>query len=135
MLSDAQRLRAILAASAGNLVEWFDFYAYAFTALYFSAQFFPRSEPLVQVMATSGIFAAGFFMRPVGGWFFGRYADRHGRRAAMVFAVAMMGDRLARHRVPADLCLDRRPAPALLLAAVCCRGFRPAENMAPPRPT
>lgn len=122
-LSDGARARAILAASAGNLVEWFDFYAYAFTALYFSGQFFPRSEPLVQVMATSGIFAAGFFMRPVGGWFFGRYADRHGRRASMVFAVGLMG--------AGSLLIGCLPtfgsigvaAPALLLAARMLQGF------------
>ena len=62
-LSDRDRLKAIFAASAGNLVEWYDFYVYAFTALYFSAAFFPKSDPLVQIMATSGIFAAGFFMQ------------------------------------------------------------------------
>jgi MHS family alpha-ketoglutarate permease-like MFS transporter len=89
--SDARRLRAIFAGSAGSLIEWYDFYIYAFTALYFSAEFFPKSEPLVQVMATSGIFAVGFLMRPIGGWYFGRLADRHGRQGAMVASVIMMG--------------------------------------------
>jgi MFS family permease len=90
-VSDAMRIKAILAASAGNLVEWYDFYVYALAAFYFSAAFFPNSEPLVQLIATSGIFAAGFFTRPIGGWFFGRYADRHGRRASMVLAIVLMG--------------------------------------------
>lgn len=90
-LSHAKRIKAIVAGSAGNLVEWYDFYVYAFTALYFSSQFFPKSDPLVQVMATSGIFAVGFILRPVGGWFFGRFADKHGRQAGMVVSVLMMG--------------------------------------------
>ncbi len=90
-ITDAQRLRAILAGSAGNLIEWYDFYIYAFTALYFSAEFFPESNALVQVMATSGIFAVGFLLRPIGGWYFGRFADRHGRQRAMVVSVLMMG--------------------------------------------
>ena len=90
-ITDAQRLRAILAGSAGNLIEWYDFYIYAFTALYFSAEFFPESNALVQVMATSGIFAVGFLLRPLGGWYFGRFADRHGRQRAMVVSVLMMG--------------------------------------------
>jgi MHS family alpha-ketoglutarate permease-like MFS transporter len=90
-LSNAARLKAITAGSAGNLIEWYDFYVYAFTSLYFSPKFFPKSDPLVQVMATSGIFAVGFFMRPIGGWYFGRYADRRGRQSAMVVSVLMMG--------------------------------------------
>lgn len=90
-LTTAQRLRAVLAGSAGNLVEWYDFYVYAFTALYFSPAFFPASDRLAQLFATSGIFAAGFLVRPLGGWFFGRYADRHGRARAMIVSVLMMG--------------------------------------------
>lgn len=90
-LTDAQRIKAIFAASAGNLVEWYDFYIYALAAFYFSAAFFPDSDTLVQLLATSGIFAAGFFTRPIGGWFFGRYADRYGRRESMVFAIMLMG--------------------------------------------
>lgn len=122
-LTGGARVRAILAASTGNLVEWYDFYAYAFTALYFSGQFFPNSEPLVQVMATSGIFAVGFFMRPVGGWFFGRYADRHGRRASMLLAIALMGaGSLVIGCLPTFATLGVM-APALLLAARMVQGF------------
>ena len=90
-LSDRGRLKAIVAGSAGNLIEWYDFYIYAFTALYFSSSFFPKSNLIAQVIATSGIFAVGFLLRPVGGWYFGRFADRHGRQAAMVVSVLLMG--------------------------------------------
>ena len=79
-----------MAASSGNLVEWFDFYVYAFCAVYFAPSFFPKSDPTAQLLNTAGIFAAGFLMRPVGGWLFGRIADRNGRKNSMVISVAMM---------------------------------------------
>ena len=85
-----QRIFAIIAASSGNLVEWFDFYIYAFCAVYFAPAFFPKSDPTVQLLNTAGVFAAGFFMRPLGGWLFGRIADKRGRKNAMVTSVVMM---------------------------------------------
>lgn len=91
LISDARRLRAIFAGSAGNLIEWYDFYVYAYTALYFASSFFPAGDRTAQLLNVAGIYAAGFLIRPIGGWFFGRYADRHGRRAAMVFSVLLMG--------------------------------------------
>ncbi|MGD0103068.1 MAG: MFS family transporter [Rhodopila sp.] len=85
-----RRIRAIIGASSGNLVEWYDFYAYAFTSIYFAAAFFPAGDATSQLLATAGIFAVGFFMRPLGGWLFGWLADRHGRRNSMVISVLMM---------------------------------------------
>ncbi|NKJ41923.1 MFS transporter [Novosphingobium sp. SG720] len=122
-LSDGQRLRAILAGSAGNLIEWYDFYIYAFTALYFSAEFFPESDPLVQVMATSGIFAVGFLLRPIGGWYFGRFADRHGRQRAMVVSVLMMGLGALLIAVLPTYAQVGVVAPALLLLGRMLQGF------------
>src|SRR5881396_2500428 len=84
------RIKAIVAASSGNLVEWYDFYAYAFTSIYFAAAFFPSGNATSQLLATAGIFAVGFFMRPLGGWLFGWVADTHGRRNSMVISVLMM---------------------------------------------
>jgi MFS transporter, MHS family, alpha-ketoglutarate permease len=83
-------IRSIIGASSGNLVEWFDFYVYAFTALYFSGAFFPGGSPTAQLMKTSGVYALGFFARPLGSWIFGRIADRTGRRQSMVIAVLLM---------------------------------------------
>ena len=90
--SDEKRRRifAIIAASSGNLVEWFDFYVYAFCAVYFAPVFFPASHPTAQLMNTAGVFAAGFLMRPIGGWLFGRVADRKGRKSSMVLSVTLM---------------------------------------------
>ncbi|WAS90709.1 MFS family transporter [Nannocystis punicea] len=84
------RIFAIMAASSGNLVEWFDFYVYAFSALYFAPAFFPQSNPTAQLLNTAGVFAAGFLMRPIGGWLFGRIADRVGRKTSMLISVVMM---------------------------------------------
>jgi MHS family alpha-ketoglutarate permease-like MFS transporter len=85
-----KRIFAIIAASSGNLVEWFDFYIYAFCSIYFASAFFPKSNPTAQLMDTAGVFAAGFLMRPVGRWLFGRLADRKGRNMSMVTSVVMM---------------------------------------------
>jgi len=85
-----KRIFAIVAASSGNLVEWFDFYVYAFSAIYFASSFFPKADPTAQLLNTAGVFAAGFLMRPIGGWLFGRLADRSGRKNSMVISVTMM---------------------------------------------
>jgi MHS family dicarboxylic acid transporter PcaT-like MFS transporter len=85
-----KRIFAIVGASSGNLVEWFDFYVYAFCAIYFAPAFFPSDNPTVQLVNTAGVFAAGFLMRPIGGWLFGRVADKHGRKNSMMISVLMM---------------------------------------------
>ena len=71
-------------------MEWYDFYAYAFTAIYFAQAFFPEGDETSKLLQSAGIFAVGFLMRPLGGWFFGRMADRHGRRTSMLVSVLMM---------------------------------------------
>ena len=85
------RLRSILGGSAGNLVEWFDWYVYSAFSLYFAKAFFPGGDQTAQFLATSGIFWVGFLMRPVGGWLLGRVGDRHGRRTALAWSVGLMG--------------------------------------------
>ena len=85
-----RRIFAIVGASSGNLVEWFDFYVYAFSSLYFAPAFFPSGDRTTQLLNTAGVFAAGFLMRPIGGWLFGRIADKRGRRTAMMISVLMM---------------------------------------------
>lgn len=85
-----ERLRAIIGGSIGNLVEWYDWYAYSAFALYFSTVFFPVQDTTAQLLNTAGIFAVGFLMRPIGGWLFGRIADRTGRKRAMTGSVLLM---------------------------------------------
>ncbi|MFI5660407.1 MFS transporter [Streptomyces sp. NPDC051684] len=85
--------RQLLAASVGNAVEWYDWYAYTFLATYIADQVFPKSadNSLVPLLATFAVFAVGFFMRPVGGLLMGAVADRRGRRAALTVTILLMG--------------------------------------------
>src|SRR5881296_2763891 len=85
-----QRLKAIFIGSIGNLVEWYDFYAYTAFALYFANSFFPGTDPVVQQLNAALLFAIGFIMRPIGGWLFGHLADHHGRRKALMLSVLLM---------------------------------------------
>jgi MHS family alpha-ketoglutarate permease-like MFS transporter len=86
----ARRIKAILVGSLGNLVEWYDFYAYSAFSLYFAKSFFPGNDPVAQNLSTAAIFAIGFFMRPVGGWLFGLIGDTRGRRTALMLSVLLM---------------------------------------------
>ena len=86
----AQRLKAIFVGSLGNLVEWYDFYCYSAFALYFAGSFFPKQDPTAQLLATAGIFALGFFVRPIGGLLFGYIGDHLGRRTALMTSVLLM---------------------------------------------
>jgi MHS family alpha-ketoglutarate permease-like MFS transporter len=85
-----RRLRSIAAGSAGNLVEWYDWYTYSAAALYFAPVFFPEGDQTAQLLKTAAVFAVGFFARPLGAWVMGRYSDRAGRKAALSASVAMM---------------------------------------------
>ena len=88
--STAYHIKSIIGGSIGNLIEWYDWYAYAVFSLYFAHIFFPKDNETAQLLNTAGIFAIGFLMRPVGGWLMGAYADRKGRKAALTFSVLLM---------------------------------------------
>lgn len=90
MAIDTKRLRSIVGGSAGNLVEWYDWFAFATFAIYFAPAFFPKGDLTAQLLNTAGIFAAGFAMRPIGAWLMGMYGDRHGRKAGLTLSVALM---------------------------------------------
>src|SRR5215472_18920680 len=90
-LADVERrIKAIFIGSIGNLVEWYDFYAYTAFALYFADSFFPGNDPVVQQLNAALLFAIGFIMRPLGGLLFGYLADHHGRRKALMLSVLLM---------------------------------------------
>ncbi len=88
--SPLRRIKAILGGSAGNLVEWYDWFAYSAFTLYFADHFFPKGDQTAQLLQAAAIFAVGFLARPIGAWAMGYYADRIGRRAALSLAVALM---------------------------------------------
>lgn len=89
-LNRKQRIGSIIAASSGNLVEWYDFYIYAFTAHYFAHKFSGSSNPTIALLSAFGVFALGFLMRPIGSWLFGSLADKIGRKQSMVYSVILM---------------------------------------------
>ncbi|NJP89935.1 MFS transporter [Nonomuraea sp. FMUSA5-5] len=72
------------------MVEWYDWFVYSSFAVYFAASFFPEGNDTAKLLNTAAIFAVGFFMRPLGGWLLGRYADRKGRKAALTLTVTLM---------------------------------------------
>ncbi|MFD1788296.1 MFS transporter [Sphingomonas floccifaciens] len=84
------RLKAIIGGSTGNLVEWYDWYAYAAFTLYFAPHFFPSGNPTAQLLGAAAVFAVGFFMRPLGAWIMGIYADRKGRKSGLALSVTLM---------------------------------------------
>ncbi|MCW2295081.1 MHS family alpha-ketoglutarate permease-like MFS transporter [Pseudomonas sp. BIGb0408] len=86
----SQRIKSIFSGSVGNLVEWYDWYVYAAFSLYFAKAFFPQGDMTAQLLNTAAIFAVGFLMRPIGGWLMGIYADRKGRKAALMASVLLM---------------------------------------------
>src|SRR6476469_1360880 len=92
---DTPRARSVagnvIRGSLGNLIEWYDWYAYAAFSIYFAGVFFPSGNSTAQLLNTAGIFAIGFLIRPLGGWLLGWYADRSGRRAALTLSVTLMG--------------------------------------------
>jgi MHS family alpha-ketoglutarate permease-like MFS transporter len=89
-VSVGRRLRSILSGSAGNLVEVYDWFAYASFAIYFAPEFFPHGDRTLQLLNASVVFMVGFLSRPVGAWLMGLYADRRGRRAALVLSITLM---------------------------------------------
>jgi MHS family alpha-ketoglutarate permease-like MFS transporter len=80
----------VVRASLGNRVEWFDWFVYAWFAIYFAGAFFPAHDATAQLLSTAVVFAIGFLMRPLGGWVLGLYADKRGRRAALTLSVSLM---------------------------------------------
>lgn len=122
-MTPARRLRNIIGGSAGNLVEWFDWYAYAAFTLYFAPVFFPEGDSTAQLLSTAAIFAVGFLMRPVGAWIMGVYADRKGRKAGLTLSVSLMCAGSLLIAVTPGYATIGIAAPALLLLARMMQGL------------
>jgi MFS transporter, MHS family, alpha-ketoglutarate permease len=116
-------LHSLFAGSAGNLIEWYDWYVYAAFSIYFAASFFPSGDLTAQLLNTAGIFAVGFLARPLGGWLLGWYADRRGRKAALTLSVWMMcGGSLMIATIPGYATIGTA-APILLMIARLLQGL------------
>ncbi|MEN2785303.1 MFS transporter [Sphingomonas qilianensis] len=120
---DGKRLKAIVGGSAGNLVEWYDWYAYSSLSLVFAATFFPKGDLTAQLLGTAAVFAVGFLMRPIGAYIMGRYADTHGRKAGLALSVGLMfGGSMMIAIVPGYNTIGIA-APAILLLARMLQGL------------
>src|SRR3954471_10047116 len=87
-----QLLRAMVAATIGTAIEWYDFFLYStVTGLVFARLFFPGADPYVGTLQAFGVYAVGFIARPIGAAIFGHYGDRLGRKAALVVTLLLMG--------------------------------------------
>jgi MFS family permease len=82
--------RPILAAAAGNVLEWYDFTVYAYMAPFIGEKFFPAHDPLTELLAVFATFGLGFVVRPLGGILIGRMGDSKGRKAALLVTILLM---------------------------------------------
>jgi MHS family alpha-ketoglutarate permease-like MFS transporter len=115
--------RSLAAASVGNVLEWFDWTVYATFAPLFAQQFFPPASRTAQLLSALAVFAVGFLMRPVGGWLFGTFADRSGRRAALTVSVVLMGAGSALIAISPTYAQIGLAAPLILLVARMVQGL------------
>lgn len=117
------RIRSIVGGSAGNLVEWYDWYAYAAFTPYFAHHFFPSGDRTVEYLQAAVVFALGFLMRPIGGWLMGIYSDRRGRKAGLTLSVTLMCLGSLLIAVSPTYAQAGVIAPALLLSARLLQGL------------
>ena len=111
-----------LKGSAGNLVEWYDVYVYSVFAAYFESQFFTPEDENATLFVWA-IFAMTFLMRPIGAWYFGRFADRNGRRLALTVSVSLMAGCSFLIALTPTVTTIGVAAPAILLLARLVQGF------------
>jgi MHS family proline/betaine transporter-like MFS transporter len=115
--------RAVIGASIGNAVEWFDFAIYGFLATFIAGQFFPAGDETAALLNTFAIFAAAFFMRPLGGLVFGPLGDRIGRQKVLALVILLMSAATLLIGVLPTYRTIGVAAPLLLLALRCLQGF------------
>lgn len=84
------RKRALRAALLGNMLEWFDFGVYSFVAIILAKKFFPAGDDVAALLATFGVFAAGFVIRPLGAVVIGKVGDKYGRKRALLMTISLM---------------------------------------------
>ncbi len=118
-----QRRRAFIGATSGHLIEWYDYGVYGFLAVYIGKSFFVSDDPTSSLLASFAAFALSFFIRPLGGLFFGPLADRIGRRKTLITVLVMMaGSTCLLGLLPTYATLGIA-APVLLVLIRCVQGF------------
>ena len=115
--------KAVTGASIGNAVEWFDFAIYGFLATFIAAKFFPAGNETAALLNTFAIFAAAFFMRPLGGFVFGPLGDRLGRQRVLALVILLMSAATVLIGLLPTYASIGVAAPLLLLFLRCLQGF------------
>src|SRR5260370_31659781 len=115
------RRRVVISSTIGNALEWFDFTVFGLFASVLSKLFFPADNPSSSLLLTFATFGIAFAARPLGGLVFGLYADRHGRKKALVVMISLMAVGAA--RLPADLWRDRHRSAAAVAAGALDPGL------------
>src|SRR6202158_28832 len=121
--SRSRRWRAVIAASIGNALEWFDFVVYGFFAVTMAKLFFPTENETVSLLLALATFGVTFVMRPLGAIVLGSYADRHGRKAALTLAITLMMAGTALIAIAPTYSSVGLFAPILVVAARMVQGF------------
>lgn len=115
--------RAVIAATTGNALEFYDFITFSFFAIQIGKVFFPSEDPLVSLMASLATFGVGFIGRPLGAWAIGAWADRHGRKPAMLLSMTLMGLSVAVLALTPSYAAIGAAAPVIVVLARLLQGF------------
>ena len=118
-----QSRKAVVAATVGNVLEWYDFSVYAFFAATIGRKFFPAGDPTIELLSTFLVFGLGFVIRPLGGIIIGRLGDTHGRRTSLVLTIMLMAAGTMMIGVLPTHAEIGFLAPVLLLVARLLQGF------------
>ena len=121
----------VAAAVAGNAIEFYDFVSYAYFAVYIGRTFFPTTSAYLSLLASVSVFGVGFFARPLGAWLIGMYADRRGRRPALLLTMALMTAGTLGLAVTPSYAAIGVAAPLLLVAARLVQGFALGGDVGP----
>ncbi|MCB1691644.1 MAG: MFS transporter [Pseudomonadales bacterium] len=123
VFTPAERRRAIVAATVGNGLEFYDFITFAFFAIQIGHTFFPSENAYLSLMASLATFGAGFITRPLGAYVLGGYADRHGRKSSMLISMTMMGFGILLLALTPGYATIGYAAPVIAVCARLIQGF------------
>src|SRR5690348_6503776 len=123
MTVESRNVRHIVAVAVGNELEWYDFAIYGYVAVTISKLFFPPTTGWAPLLATFGLFAVSYVVRPVGGILLGHYADRYGRKALLVFVIGLMSAASAMIAAAPTYQVIGMAAPAIILLARLVQGL------------
>ncbi|MFM2301872.1 MAG: hypothetical protein RLZZ84_1608 [Pseudomonadota bacterium] len=123
--------RAIIGATVGNAIEFYDFLVYSIFAIQIGQAFFPSGNAYLSLIASLATFGAGFISRPLGAWFIGSYADRHGRRPALLLTLVCMGAGIAGLALTPSYAQIGIAAPVIAVLARLLQGFALGGEVGP----